>query len=53
VVSELGGAESGAVGAQLGPIDLDLADLIRCWPDLPETLRAGIMAMVRTATDVV
>jgi hypothetical protein len=27
----------------------ELADLIRAWPTLPEALRAGILAMVRTA----
>jgi hypothetical protein len=27
----------------------DLADLIRAWPTLPEPLRAGIMAMVRSS----
>ena len=26
---------------------LDLADLIRAWPDLPPAIRAGIMAMVK------
>jgi hypothetical protein len=26
-----------------------LADLIRAWPSLPEALRAGILAMVKSA----
>jgi hypothetical protein len=26
-----------------------LADLIRSWPSLPEALRAGILAMVKSA----
>jgi len=26
-----------------------LADLIRAWPDLPGALRAGILAMVKSA----
>jgi hypothetical protein len=26
-----------------------LADLIGAWPDLPEALRAGILAMVKSA----
>jgi len=29
------------------PIDSDLAELIDAWPDLPERVRAGIVAMVR------
>jgi hypothetical protein len=27
----------------------ELQDLIRAWPSLPEALRAGIIAMVKTA----
>jgi hypothetical protein len=27
----------------------ELANLIRAWPDLPEALRAGILAMVKSA----
>jgi hypothetical protein len=29
-----------------------LADLIRAWPDLPEALRAGILAMVTSAKQI-
>jgi len=44
-----GGAESGAVAAQVGPIDSDLALLVERWDALPEALRAGIVAMVKAA----
>jgi len=30
--------------------DADLADLIAAWPRLPEAIRAGIAAMVRSCT---
>ena len=29
----------------------DLAAVISAWPDLPEAVRAGIVAMVRTVSD--
>jgi hypothetical protein len=32
--------------AKLSP---DLADVMSAWPDLPEAIRAGIMAMVRAS----
>jgi len=28
----------------------DLAAVVEAWPDLPEALKAGILAMVRTAS---
>jgi hypothetical protein len=31
-------------------IDPSLASLINAWPNLPEALRAGIMAMVKDAS---
>lgn len=43
------GAESGAVAAT-APADADMALLVQCWKDLPEPLRAGIVAMVRSAS---
>jgi hypothetical protein len=48
-----GGAKSGAVceqaerPAQKGTaVDADLIAVIRAWPNLPETIRAGILALV-------
>ena len=46
-----GGAESGAIGAQNGPIDPELAEVVRAWPTLPPVVKGGIMAMVRRRTD--
>jgi hypothetical protein len=48
-IPESGGAESGAVGAQSVPIPSDLREIIDAWSMLPETVRAGIVAMVKTA----
>lgn len=49
------GAESGAVGAQNAAsgqdsagVEADLRAVIEVWPALPETVKAGILAMVRT-----
>jgi hypothetical protein len=44
-----GAAKSGAVFADSSPIDPDLAKIIDAWPNLPEAIRAGILAMVRAA----
>jgi hypothetical protein len=44
------GAKCGALGAQNGPLDPDLAAVVEAWPGLPEALRAGILAMTRAAT---
>jgi hypothetical protein len=46
------GAKSDASGAQSAisrTADPDLAKVIRRWPDLPESVKAGILAMVRAA----
>ena len=40
-----GGAESGA----LATVDPALATLIDAWPELPEAIRTGILAMVKAA----
>jgi hypothetical protein len=49
-VSETGGAESGANRPVSGPdADPDLAAVISAWPGLPQALKAGIVAMVKTA----
>ncbi|MGA2035589.1 MAG: hypothetical protein ABSG68_25350 [Thermoguttaceae bacterium] len=47
--SESGGAKSGALGAQDGAIDPELRAIIDAWPALPDAIKAGILAMVRTA----
>jgi len=35
--------------AESAPTDLDLAKMVKAWPDLPEAVRAGIRAMVQAA----
>ena len=42
-------AESGAVVADSPTSDPDLARVVEAWADLPESLRAGIVAMVGAA----
>ena len=44
--SHQGGAESGAHNA---PIDADLQAIIEQWPELPDAVKAGIVAMVKAA----
>jgi len=44
-----GGAENGALAPEKPAIDPALASIIDTWPKLPEPLRAGILAMVRSA----
>ena len=51
IVSDLGGAESGAPPAPTAISDPDLAIVVTAWPDLPEAIRAGIVTMVRTVND--
>ena len=46
-----GGAECGALSAQHLKLDPQLQTLILAWPDLPATLKAGILAMVESCTD--
>ena len=48
--SESGGAKSGALGAQGGVIDPELRAIIDAWPVLPDAIKVGILAMVRTAS---
>ena len=43
-------APGAAVGAENTPIDADLQAIIQRWPELPEPVKAGIVAMV-CATD--
>ena len=49
VFSGQGGAGSGPVGAENGPIDPDLASVIEAWDSLPTALRAAILAMIDAA----
>ena len=46
-VTDSGGAESGADSPDLAQIDPDLAKVVRAWPELPEAVRVGILAMVK------
>jgi len=48
-LSEQGGAESGALAIKTRPIDPDLATLINAWQNLPEPIKAGILAMILAA----
>lgn len=48
-VADESGADSGALGAQVGAIDPELGAIIDAWPTLPDAIKAGILAMVRTA----
>ena len=43
------GAKSGALSAQSALIDADLAMIIDRWHGLPQVVKAGILAMVRSA----
>jgi len=43
------GAECGALDAQARPIDPRLASIVRIWPELPEPIKVGILAMIRGA----
>ncbi|WP_252853656.1 hypothetical protein [Aeoliella straminimaris] len=48
--SDARGAECGAVDADSAPIAPDLSLVVERWSELPEAVRAGIVAMVRTST---
>jgi len=49
--SQTGGAESGARGAPHRPSDPGLTVIVTTWPGLPDTMKAGILAMVRAVTE--
>ena len=40
-------AESGAELPNSAPITPDLADVLTAWPTLPESVKAGILAMIK------
>ncbi len=40
----------GALADDITPVSRDLATLIKAWSDLPEAIKAGIMAMVMATT---
>lgn len=45
-LSEAGGAQSGAVGAQGGEIDADLAFVAQHWPALDDDAKQAVLAIV-------
>jgi len=47
--SQPDGAESGAPAARAAISDPELVALIDAWPDLPEPVRRGILAMIEAA----
>jgi len=48
-LSETGGAKSDAIGARSDLCDAELRTIIERWPDLADAIKAGILAMVRSA----
>lgn len=48
-ISFQSGAESGARDTDSSPVDSDLTKIIHAWPDLPQAIRAGILAMIQAA----
>jgi hypothetical protein len=49
-LSRQGGAKSGARTETTVPHAPELLALIEAWPRLPDALKAGILAMIRSAT---
>jgi hypothetical protein len=41
-------ATRGATG-ESGEVDVDLTAVVDAWPELPEAIKAGIVAMIRAA----
>jgi len=48
-VSRTSAAKSAAVGDDLSPINLELAQVVEAWPTLPPAIREAILAMLRAA----
>ena len=51
-ISETGGAESGAVGAQSGAADARLVELAAAWPALSDSVKSEILKLVRGGISV-
>jgi hypothetical protein len=47
-ISDTPSAKSGAPDAPNTPLDPDLAQIVDCWPTLPEHIKAAVMALVNT-----
>lgn len=47
--SPAGAVRGAAVRRAEGPIHPDPAAVVDAWPSLPEAIKAGILAMIRTA----
>ena len=47
--SETGGAQCGALPSDIDP---ELAEIIGRWDDIPEPIRAGVMALVRASRNL-
>ena len=45
-ISEMGGAECGALSVNRTQSDADLTKLVEAWPSLPSPIQAAILAMV-------
>jgi hypothetical protein len=44
-------AKSDAHGAPTPAFDPDLAEIVQCWPKLPDAIRSAIVAIVRSSNE--
>ena len=51
--SQDGAAPGAAVGIENGLVDSDLQAIIQRWADLPDAVKAGIVAMVRASSRII